>query len=235
MKYIGGKALIARHIASAIKLLDLQQSRYTFIEPFVGGCNILPAVYDQFDTYECYDYDSDLIVLYQAIAEGWQPPTTVTRTMYNTAKVAEQSPLKSFIGYTCSYNGKWFGGYAEDKVTLRNYAQEAVNWFTKHRKAISNAHFACMPYQQLQPYNAVVYCDPPYDATTGYKGANFDTNAFWVTMRQWAQHNTLLISCYKAPADFTVIWRRPKRTSLNHTHNTDAIREERSELLVTYR
>jgi hypothetical protein len=52
-----------------------------------------------------------------------------------------------------------------------------------------------------------VYCDPPYEHTTRYKGtAPFDHAAFWQTMRDWARHdNIVLVSEYHAPPDFVVV------------------------------
>ena len=60
-------------------------------------------------------------------------------------------------------------------------------------------------YKTLEPKNCCIYCDPPYAGTTGY-WPEWEAKQFWETMREWNQNNTVIISEYKAPEDFKIIW-----------------------------
>ena len=59
----------------------------------------------------------------------------------------------------------------------------------------------------------VVYCDPPYEGTSGY-GREFDHEAFW----QWCRTRDfpVYVSEYRAPEDFISIWHKEKRRLFNH-------------------
>ena len=58
----------------------------------------------------------------------------------------------------------------------------------------------------------VVYCDPPYEGTSGY-GREFDHEAFW----QWCRTRDfpVYVSEYRAPEDFISIWCKEKRRLFN--------------------
>ena len=58
----------------------------------------------------------------------------------------------------------------------------------------------------------VVYCDPPYEGTSGY-GREFDHEAFW----QWCRTRDfpVYVSEYRAPEDFISIWYKEKRRLFN--------------------
>jgi DNA adenine methylase len=64
-----------------------------------------------------------------------------------------------------------------------------------------------------------VYCDPPYQHTTGYRGtAPFDHAAFWETVRDWSRDNVVLVSEYTAPPDFICLTHTPKPSCLAGGH-----------------
>ena len=64
--------------------------------------------------------------------------------------------------------------------------------------------------------DALIYADPPYEGTTGYKD-KFDSAEFWDTCRKWANSgNTVLVSELQAPPDFSCIWEKPVTRTLNH-------------------
>ena len=59
----------------------------------------------------------------------------------------------------------------------------------------------------------VVYCDPPYANTDGYRSGDFDSVAFW----EWARTRDypVYVSEYSAPDDFVSIWSKEKRSLFN--------------------
>lgn len=68
-----------------------------------------------------------------------------------------------------------------------------------------------LDYRDFQPpENSVIYCDPPYSETEGYRGTGkFNTEEFW----QWCrnQKNPVFVSEYSAPPDFVEVLRIDKK------------------------
>ncbi len=62
-------------------------------------------------------------------------------------------------------------------------------------------------YLELQiPDNSLIYCDPPYGATTKYKD-NFDYAIFWSWCREKSKEgHTVFVSEYKAPEDLECVY-----------------------------
>ena len=185
-----------------------------------------------------------LVTLLKAVQSGWIPPEILSEDDYNWLKAIQDpyDPMTAFAGFGCSFAGKWFGGYARckrgdnyakntgsslRKQFGRNYATNARNGLLKNVN--EDVIFLCADYRALNPENALVYCDPPYAGTTGYSAiGKFDWNEFWDTMRVWsALGNTVLISEYTAPADFTCVMEIQTKTEIR----TKTGREPRIERL----
>ncbi len=122
---------------------------------------------------------------------------------------------KGFVGFGCSFGGKFFGGYARG-CKNRNYAQAAKNGILRKVRSLdaSAVKFSCTDYRKLNPTNLFIYCDPPYEGTTGYSNSGFSSTEFWSVMRTWSKSNTVVISEYQAPRDFSVIACFNSRTDL---------------------
>lgn len=208
MQYMGGKASIAKEITDILKAH--RRPGQLYIEPFLGAANTFQYMENP---RQGYDVHPDLAALWQAALDGWQPPTEVSEELYRQAKPAndnDMSPeLRAFIGFGCSFGGKWFGGYARDHKRGRNYAQSASNGLLSKAANMPGAKVACLDYRQLEPTGALIYCDPPYANTTAYKGAPaFDSDEFWQVVRKWSEKNTVFVSEAQAPLDFHAIWER---------------------------
>lgn len=133
-------------------------------------------------------------------------------------------------GFLASYNGKFFGGYAgivNTKIgTQRNYYDESRRNLLSQAAALSGVRFMCGDYRKFTPQGGVVYCDPPYKATTGYDGAGgFDHEEFWQYMRAWSKDNIVLVSEQQAPDDFKTIW-EGKVTRTNDNASRFAVTEK---------
>lgn len=72
MKYMGSKARIAKGLAPIINQLIVQHEITTYIEPFVGGSNMIEHI--QCDTKYGYDNNEYLIAFWKEIQNGWDPP-----------------------------------------------------------------------------------------------------------------------------------------------------------------
>ena len=64
--------------------------------------------------------------------------------------------------------------------------------------------------------NCIIYCDPPYQGTTKYKGVDdFDHDAFWNWCREQANNgHKVFVSEYNAPDDFKCVWQKEIVSSL---------------------
>ena len=227
MRYLGGKNRIRKKICEVLKQLRVKKQPY--FEPFVGGGWVLQ---EMDGARVASDGNPALVYMYKALQSGWLPPKVVTEEDY--ARISSirniQDPLTAFVGIGCSYAGKWFGGYA--RSAGRNYASNASNSLLRQLPKIRDVNFILGEYKDHSPKGCLVYCDPPYEGTTGYTGVGqFNYDHFFDTMREWSQHNTVVISGYKAPKDFSCISIFP--TSLD-MHTIDAAAKERVEKLFTY-
>ena len=54
------------------------------------------------------------------------------------------------------------------------------------------------------PAGAVVYCDPPYENTVGYKDS-INHGDFWQWVRELSKTNFVYVSSYNAPDDMTIV------------------------------
>lgn len=232
MKYMGSKSRIAKHIVPIIhqRMTDYNISLY--VEPFVGGANII-------DKVECErkigcDKQEYLIELYKNLDKFPQLPEFVTKEHYDDVKACFKTKSKKYpmwyvgaIGFLASYNGKFFdGGYAgivHTKIgTTRNYYDEAKRNLQKQIPSLLNIEFKCGDYRETcsNLVDALIYCDPPYKDTTNYIGAQFYHDEFWDWCREMSERNIVLISEHDARDDFECIWEMPiKRTMDNKSRS----------------
>ena len=209
MQYVGGKFRIAAKLAA---YLESVRNGRIFVEPFCGGANITAAMSGP---RIASDLCEDIVLLWSAVADGWEPPTTVSESEYRDAKKAPPSALRGFIGFGCSFGGKFFGGYARSGT--RNYAMNAHNAIMKKAKNLQGVSFLHRAYSECAPVNSLVYCDPPYANTTqGYSCALFDSGLFWNTMQHWASKgNMVLVSEYAAPEFAREVWSIETKTDMH--------------------
>jgi DNA adenine methylase len=203
-----------------------------FIEPFVGAAWIVRGIRAKFRF--CSDTNPYLIAMYQALQNGWLPPTVFSADEYKHMKdkIDEADPaLVGFIGHFCSFGGKWLGGYARRHKTYgraEDYVRSSQQSCLKLVPKIKNVEFRCMPYEDYKPWNAFIYCDPPYGGTTnGYYTKKFDTDKFWEKMREWSEHNTVIVSEYEAPSDFKCVAEYPIRMKLRTKDSNSDFRTEK--------
>ena len=159
------------------------------------------------------------ICLFKGIQEGFIPPNFISEDEYKKAQAnRDVTPLTAFIGYGCSYAGKWFGGYARGndvKGSPRNYCLESKNNILKQAIGLKGIEFKHSSYDELEiPSNSIIYCDPPYEGTTKYKDT-FDYVKFWEWCREKSKEgHQVFISEYNAPTDFECIWEMKVNSSL---------------------
>ena len=213
MRYLGGKAKIAKEIVSVIQ--TRKSNRTLCVEPFMGGCNVTPHLAQIFETVLAYDERLDMVLLRQALANGWDPPASVSEDEYRALRHAEPSALRGFVGLACAFGGDWFHGYARGDA--RNFASEAQRALRRETKLMPNVIFEHGDFMYDVPLrgDAVLYCDPPYARTTGYSQGGFDHGRFWRRVQQWVSAGALaFVSEQIAPEDFVPIWKKLKTKGL---------------------
>lgn len=215
MVYMGSKNRIAKYLIPIITA-ELQSNQW-YVEPFVGGANMIDKINHPYKIGA--DNNKYLIDLLKYVQDGGQLPEYINKDEYSKVKTNPDGYAGwyvGFIGFVCSHNGKFFNGYAgitNTKYGQRNYIREKRNNILKQN--LNGIDLVCSSYDQLSiPANSVIYCDPPYQATTGYKNA-FDSDKFW----QWCRYKAneghkVFISEYSAPDDFRCIWEKQINSNL---------------------
>ncbi|KOG22017.1 DNA adenine methylase [Streptomyces viridochromogenes] len=221
MRYVGGKSRLARAISEAIQAR--RQGRSKYVEPFLGGGATFARMAPLFDHASAGDVVPDLVLMWQAAKNGWQPPTDVDDALYEALKTAGPSPVRGFVGFGCSFGGKWFGGRAKGGFnadgTPRNHAAESARAVLRLAPRMAGADVRQCGYQDWRPdADTVVYCDPPYAGTQSYGAAGaFDSALFWKTAESWVADGALvLVSEYEAPAGWVPALVTEHRQSLQH-------------------
>lgn len=222
MHYLGGKSRLGGKIA--LELRSRRQSLQNVLEPFCGSCWVTQHIYP--GAIMASDICEPLIMLHNAVQRGWEPPDFITESEYAELQHAyndgEISAIMGFVGFACSWGGKWFGGYARGD-TNRNYCREAKESLLKRHKFLKKVIFEYRNYKNIDPRGCLIYCDPPYRGTTGYGIDEWDSPTFWEIMRVWSRVNTVIISEYTAPRDFKIIWEHEHFTSVGSGKTTERL------------
>ena len=221
MKYMGSKNRIAKHILP-IMLKEMEEKGYTtWLEPFVGGGNMIDKVPDKYERIGC-DLNEHTIAAMVGIRDFVQElPSLVTRDQYKELKGSPTHPVSSWIRYECSFGSKFENGYASNSEG-RNYAEKGKNLALKQSPNIQNVDFICCSYVDLSNItNSLIYCDPPYQGTTGYKTGAFNHEEFFQWCRDMkSKGNSMFISEYNAPNDFELVWEGEVKTNFSSTRKT---------------
>lgn len=212
MKYMGSKTRFKKQI-----LQKLNTENRVYIEPFAGGMNMIDGVRDA-KMRIANDSNKYLISMFQALYFGWIPERITKDQYLQLKKLNGPDYLIGWAGIACSYSGKWFGGFADVVTTrggFRDYQDEAIRNALKQIQNLKDVLFISGSYDQLEiPDGAIVYCDPPYAGTTGYKDS-FNSDKFWQWVREKSKKNDVFVSEYTAPDDFECVLQIETKSSLS--------------------
>lgn len=221
MKYMGSKNRIAKHILP-IMLKEMEDKGYTtWVEPFVGGGNMIDKVPDKYNRFGA-DLNEHTIAAMLGIRDFIDHfPTFVSKEEYEAIKGSSPHPINSWVRFHCSFGGKFDNGYASNSRGV-NYAMEGRNNLIKQSKNIQSVEFVCCSYEDLSnATNSLIYCDPPYQGTTGYKTGAFDHEKFFAWCREMKyKGNSVFVSEYDAPVDFELVWQGEIKTNFSSTRKT---------------
>jgi len=234
MRYMGGKSRIAKELAGV--MLAGSPGRDIYVEPFIGGGAVAAHMGSHFEIAQYSDFHEDLMLMWDALLDGWQPPTTVTYGQYQDARYATTpSATRGFIGYGCSFGGRWFEGYAryQDTNFAASSARVVLKQVTGMTPALGHKAFQSSFFDlETPPVGTVAYLDPPYADTKGYsKMGSFDHARFWEQATEWAESGVdVYVSEYAAPADWAPVWEKQVIQQLDPRKN----REKPTERLFQY-
>lgn len=224
MRYFGGKARISKELSSFINEHYLKGNSRPFVDLFCGSCNITTKI-DKNREVIANDKHKYLIAMWKELQNGWIPPRSCTNEQWRY--VRENQDIKphvsGFIGFSCSFGGRWFEGYTrgrDNKGFERNYAEEGYKGVMKKLKDLQEVKFFNLNYDEVPlPTNSVVYCDIPYKNTIHYNKKEvgiFDHEKFYSWCKENKNSYTILISEFEhnVPDDFEIVWRKENRKSI---------------------
>lgn len=218
MRYFGGKARISSDIVAVLS--RVREPNQGYLEPFLGG----GSVFSQMKNPKIgSDVVPELIEFWQAVQNGWVPPDNITKEEYEKAKEGQiTGPLRAFIGFGCSFGGKWFGGYAN--TPGRNYALNAKNSTLKKRPGFLGAKIILKDFFDCDIRGSLIYCDPPYIGKTkpGTR-TSFDSERFWEHVRYLSRCNQVFVSEIVAPSDFKEVWTKSIKADMDQKSRVEKL------------
>lgn len=218
MKYMGSKNRIAKHILPI--MLKYRTPEMTWVEPFVGGANVIDKVEGKRIGNDNQEY---VISLYKALQNGWKPPIEVSKDFFFEVENNKDKYPKELVGYLgtqLTFGCEWWGSFRRDNTGKRKYDLEAYNNVMKQQPNLIGIDFYCGDYRELEiPSDSLIYCDPPYRGVRKYVGnIKFDSDVFWEVCRNWhKQGHTVFVSEYVAPNDFECVWSKEISASANNS------------------
>lgn len=225
MSYLGGKFRLAKDLSAIINKYA-HSNELKIVEPFCGFLEVTKFLDGDVDASDIFQ---PLITLYNSMLNGWVPPEVVTVDEYHKYKKEKDplDPMTAFVGFGCSFGGKYFKGFAKNKNNF-NYAEATKkNLEKKIESCKGRVSFKCSDYKDLNPINKVVYCDPPYFNTTGYINVGkFDSDEFWSIADQWSKNNIVIVSELVAPLGWNCIWEEKCLVSLRKEENYKSRKEK---------
>lgn len=120
-----------------------------------------------------------------------------------------------------SFSGMWFRSTAV--AALRLWSPRDKGWLLNDpvgaaRRSLlrdvprlAGCEIKCLDFLTCDPPEVeVIYCDPPYEGTAGYKAVGpFDHKAFWRRCQALAQRSRVFVSEYACPVPHEEVWSRP--------------------------
>lgn len=216
MKYMGSKNRIAKEI---LPIMLKERGERIWVEPFVGGANIIDKVKgDRIGS----DNQQYVIALYKALQNGYVPPKEVSSDFFFEVENNKDKYPKELVGYLgtqLTFGCEWWGSFRRDNTGKRKYDIEAYNNITKQQPNLIGINFHCCDYRDLNiPPNSLIYCDPPYKGVRKYVGnEKFNSEIFWEWCRIKANEGHIVyISEYQAPSDFECVWSKTIPSNANN-------------------
>lgn len=205
MVYMGSKNRIAKHIIPYFNFDGMDN----YIEPFVGGCNMIDKIQAPVNKIG-YDNNKYLIAMFKALMNGERFEYDISKELYDKVRISYKTDsneysdsFKGWVGFTSSYGGLFFSSY-NGLCKKENYQKEQENSIIKQIRDFSKkVQLLYSDYKNIIiPKKSIIYCDPPYKNTAKYH-SDFNHDEFY----EWIEinlENTKLfyISEFTAPSEY---------------------------------
>lgn len=223
MKYMGSKNRIAKFLLPII-LKDRKENQW-YVEPFVGGANII----DKVNGLKLgIDKNKYIIAMWKGLQENLSRPTEIPKELYdrvrneynNQTNIEFDDFMIGWIGWMASFNGRFFDGGYSGKASGRDYVSEQMRNTEKQIKNLLDVQFVHGSYDEINiPPKSIIYCDIPYKDTKQYiTSKDFNHEVFWNWCREMSlDGHTIFVSEYQAPDDFKCVWEKEVTNSMNAT------------------
>lgn len=214
MKYMGSKRRIAPQILPIMLAAADSREIEIWVEPFVGGANSIDKVPARF-TRKGFDANPHTIAALIGIRDHLAEfPASYSEEDYRKVQYKHgPHPLHSLARFLVSFSGRFDEGFARGDSSTgvpRDYWKEGLRNVAKQAPLLAGVELEVADYHTLDFTGALVYCDPPYAGTKGYrKGLVPEMNypQFWDWCRKQASQGCeVFVSEYSAPPDFKVVW-----------------------------
>lgn len=221
VKYMGSKRRIAKHIIPIMVEAADRAGITKWVEPFVGGANLIDKVPARF---ERVGYDLNEHVIY-ALKDIRDMPNDLPECFSaDERKSYRQGCAQSLTSWACivtSFGADLNGGYAREKGSDETtFCMRGKRSALKQSPLIQGVEFIHADYRDLSFSDSLIYCDPPYKGTSGYKTGDFNHDEFYDWCREQAKNNIVFVSEYSAPDDFELVWQGEIKTNFASNRKT---------------
>ena len=228
MLYLGSKV---RLVPWLLPLMEPYLKKApVYYEPFVGGANLICKVPHPIRIGS--DSNKYLIALLKKVQQDATVlPSTIDKETYENVRKNQASfdPwYVGMVGFCGSRLNHFWNGYSLEhpKSTIFQH----LNSLRKQAPLLKGIEFRYLDYRKVPadklPTGTLIYCDPPYKDTSGYKGQHFDHDAFyrWCGIAHGYGH-TVLLSEFQAPSCFEELGSTVRR------HPIDPMKFEPTEVI----
>ena len=224
MQYFGGKARISKELSYFFN--NQLKDNQPFVDMFCGSCNIIAKINSD-RVRIANDKHKYLISMWKDLQNGVDFPKELTEVQYKyiSKHLDENQGLSGFVGFGCSFSGKWWGGYARRKPIQRNYCLNAYNSTIKKIKTMDTVQFYNLDYKDVFiPSGSLIYCDIPYKNKTQYNSkevGRFNHVEFY----QWVKDNSSKYDIYISeyfennPKEFEIVWKKESKQDIKNKEN----------------
>jgi len=218
MRYLGGKYRIRKKLGAF--LTEQAKGKDFFLDLFCGAGNVVTNV-DHPNRY-ANDGNRYVIAVLKRAQRGGEFPDVITEEFYQQVKNNKDAYpdwLVGFVGFGCSFGGKFFRGFARGN---RNYPLSAANSLSEID--LTGVQLSVGDYQntEIPKGSGLIYCDPPYENTTGYSIA-FDREQFYRWAREQAQKHTVLVSEYEHNSRGPIVWQTTSSNKLGKAITSEVV------------
>jgi len=232
LRYFGGKERISKSLS--LFLNEQLQENQCFVDLFCGSCNVISKI-DNNRMRIANDKHKYLIAMWQSLQKGYELPQNLSKEQYLHIKdhLDDDPALSGFVGFGCSFGGKWFGGYAN--TPGRNYCSNAYNSTMKKFSKLQDVQFYNNDYSNfILPDNSLIYCDIPYKNTTQYctkEVGIFDHDKFYDWVGRNSSRYDIFISEYSGnvPLGYEIVWSVGSKQDM---HNKTGKKAKTEEVLI---